>query len=111
MAHRRHSTGPTEPHSEREAVAEILSVTCHVAQPFGTVNPARTNLSATIWRTVAGGLYFLEPRSARASPGSARLARPVRAPPARKLALAGQPDDSIVGQVGHRFEPSEPSLS
>jgi penicillin V acylase-like amidase (Ntn superfamily) len=52
-----------EPSSKREAVAEILSVMHNAAQPFGTVDPARPNVSSTVWRTVVdfeSGMYFFE---------------------------------------------------
>lgn len=42
-----------QPQSEAEAVAEILSVMRNAAQPFGTPDPERPNISTTVWRTVA----------------------------------------------------------
>src|SRR5262249_9054559 len=41
-----------EPADQREAVAGVLSVMRNVAQPFGTADPARPNISPTRWRTV-----------------------------------------------------------
>ena len=41
----------------------MLSVTRGAAQPFGTVDPARPNISATRWSTVAGlthRVYYCE---------------------------------------------------
>lgn len=47
----------------REAVAGVLSVMRNVSQPFGVADPARPNISETLWRTVADltdGVYFYE---------------------------------------------------
>ncbi len=48
---------------ERQAIASVLSVTRGAAQPFGTVDPARPNISATRWSTVAdltNMVYYFE---------------------------------------------------
>jgi penicillin V acylase-like amidase (Ntn superfamily) len=48
---------------ERQAIASVLSVTRGAAQPFGTVDPARPNISATRWSTVAdltNKVYYFE---------------------------------------------------
>jgi penicillin V acylase-like amidase (Ntn superfamily) len=42
-----------QPKDQAEAVAELLSVMRNVAQPFGTPDPERPNISTTVWRTVA----------------------------------------------------------
>ncbi len=51
------------PDSARNAYAALLSVMRNAAQPFGTADPARPNISATIWRTLAdltNGVYAFE---------------------------------------------------
>src|SRR5690606_11567539 len=40
------------PNTIREQYARVLSVMRNVAQPFGTPDPERPNISATIWRTL-----------------------------------------------------------
>jgi penicillin V acylase-like amidase (Ntn superfamily) len=99
-----------EPESSREAVAEILSVMRNASQPFGTVDPARPNISATIWRTVShltDGLYLFEsafrPNVVWARIGALALSE---GQPARKLDLNGDPD--LVGDVTDSFQPSDP---
>jgi choloylglycine hydrolase len=91
-------------------VAEILSVMRNAAQPFGTVDPARPNISSTIWRTVidfTNGAYFFESsfspnivwvrvRELDLSPGQ----------PPRVLRLSGDGSD-LVGDVTGRFETAE----
>ncbi|MFT4039862.1 MAG: linear amide C-N hydrolase [Thermomicrobiales bacterium] len=52
-----------QPESEAEAVAELLSVMRNAAQPFGTPDPERPNISTTVWRIVAdltGKRYIFE---------------------------------------------------
>jgi len=44
---------PTNMSTSREAVAWIISVARNVAQPFGTPDPSRPNISPTRWRTVS----------------------------------------------------------
>jgi penicillin V acylase-like amidase (Ntn superfamily) len=47
----------------REAVAGVISVARNVAQPFGTADPHRPNISSTRWRTVSdltNGVYYFE---------------------------------------------------
>lgn len=100
-----------EPASQREAVAAILSVMRNASQPFGTADPARPNISATIWRTVANlgeGIYFFE---SSFSPNIVwvRLAGLDLSPgqPARVVRTSGAADD-LVGDVTGQFEVSEP---
>lgn len=48
---------------ERLAITSVLSVTRGAAQPFGTVDPSRPNISATRWSTVADlthRVYYFE---------------------------------------------------
>jgi penicillin V acylase-like amidase (Ntn superfamily) len=52
-----------KPDSSRNAYAALLSVMRNAAQPFGVADPARPNISATIWRTLAdltNGIYAFE---------------------------------------------------
>jgi choloylglycine hydrolase len=52
-----------QPRSESEAVAAILSIMRNAAQPFGAPDPARPNISTTVWRTatdLTNGRYVFE---------------------------------------------------
>jgi penicillin V acylase-like amidase (Ntn superfamily) len=99
-----------EPSSNREAVAELLSVTRNASQPFGTTAADRPNIAATIWRTVSdltSGVYFFESAS---DPNIvwiqiADLDLSAGAP-TLKLDLNGASD--LVGDVTARFAPAEP---
>ena len=51
------------PADRRECVAGVLSVMRNLAQPFGTPDPARPNISPTRWRTVCdltNRVYYFE---------------------------------------------------
>lgn len=94
---------------QRQAIASALSVTRGAAQPFGTVDPARPNISATRWSTVADlkhKVYYFESTT---SPNIvwARLADLDLSPgaPLLKLDLLGAPDQ--VGDVSAAFAPGE----
>jgi penicillin V acylase-like amidase (Ntn superfamily) len=94
---------------ERQAIASILSVTRGAAQPFGTVDPARPNVSATRWSTVADlthRVYYFESTT---SPNIvwARLEAFDFSPttPAVKLDLVSRPDR--VGDVSGAFVPGK----
>jgi penicillin V acylase-like amidase (Ntn superfamily) len=102
--------GLPAPRSDREAVAEILSVMRNTSQPFGTPDPDRPNIAPTIWRTVSdltSGLYFYESAFdpnivwIRIADLDLSLGQP-----ALKLDLHGESD--LVGDVTSRFQPSEP---
>jgi len=94
---------------ERRAIASVLSVTRGAAQPFGTVDPARPNISATRWSTVAdltNRVYYFESTTSPnivwvrldaldLSPGS----------PALKLDLVSDPDR--VGDVSAELRSGE----
>jgi choloylglycine hydrolase len=90
-----------KPETYREAVGGVLSVMRNVAQPFGTPDPARPNISATRWRTVAdltNRVYYFE---SSLSPNIVwvRLDRVSLAEgqPVRRIALKTNPD--MVGDV------------
>jgi len=94
---------------ERQAIASVLSVTRGAAQPFGTVDPARPNISATRWSTVAdltNRVYYFESTT---SPNIvwARLDALDFSPgaPALKLDLVSDPDR--VGDVSVEFRSGE----
>jgi choloylglycine hydrolase len=104
-----------EPHSEREAIAEILGVMRNVGQPF-SLSDARApgsgspHDSATRWRTVIDltrGIYFFESTT---SPNIiwVRLdgLKFAEGEPIRKLDLAGSPDR--VGDCSGDFAPATP---
>jgi choloylglycine hydrolase len=95
---------------EREAVAYVLSVMRNTSQPFGTSDPARPNISATRWRTVADlthRRYFWEQTT---SPNIVWVALDEldfkAGARARKLDVATRPDR--VGDVSRSFRPARP---
>ncbi|MFE1949323.1 linear amide C-N hydrolase [Streptomyces sp. NPDC059524] len=88
------------------AYAALLSVMRNAAQPFGTPDPARPNISMTIWRTLADlthGVYAFE---SSFSPDIVwtRLDA-VDFTRAARLDLSA---DGLVGDVTARYEPREP---
>jgi penicillin V acylase-like amidase (Ntn superfamily) len=99
-----------DPGSDREAVAEILSVMRNASQPFGTSDPDRPNIAPTLWRTVSdltSGVYFFEsttdPNIVWIEVAELDLSAGA---PALKLDLNGESD--LVGDVTSRFQPTEP---
>jgi penicillin V acylase-like amidase (Ntn superfamily) len=51
------------PNDNRGAIAGVLTMMRNAPAPFGTADPARPNISTTIWRTVAdqtNGVYYFE---------------------------------------------------
>jgi choloylglycine hydrolase len=101
--------GLPDPTTQRQAVANVLSVVRNVSVPFGMVDPQRPNLSQTIWRTVAdskGLVYFFESTS---SPGMVWVKLGEvdlsEGQPVRKLQLAGNPD--LAGDQTANLKPAE----
>ena len=99
-----------EPGSNRQAVAEILSVMRNTSQPFGTSDRDRPNIAPTLWRTVSdltSGVYFFEstsdPNIVWIQIADLNLSAGA---PALKLNLNGEAD--LVGDVTSRFQPAEP---
>lgn len=101
-----------EPKSYRECVAGVLSVMRNVSQPFGVADPARPNISATRWRTVAdltNLVYYFESTTSpfivwvklREQDFSAGMG-------VRMLDLIRQPDR--IGDCSRQFEPSRPFI-
>lgn len=99
-----------KPTNHRQAVASIISVMRNVAQPFGVADPARPNISSTIWRTVSdltNKVYFFESTTSpyliwvklekmNFSEGA----------PAMKLDMVNNPD--YLGDVSAEFKPTKP---
>jgi penicillin V acylase-like amidase (Ntn superfamily) len=99
-----------DPGSEREAVADILSVMRNASQPFAASDPDRPNIAPTLWRTVAdltAGVYYFEsasdPNIVWITVGDLDLSAGA---PSLKLDLNGDAD--LVGDVTSRFEPANP---
>ena len=94
----------------RTAIAEVLSVARNASAPFGTVDPARPNISTTRWRTVADlthRTYYFESATspniiwvALDELGFATSAEP------RKLDLVH--DGDFLGDVAEQFVVAEP---
>ena len=100
-----------QPRSTAEAVAEILSVLRNAAQPFGTVDPARPNISATIWRTTSvldERVYFFEssfaPNIVWVDLKKLDLSAGGKV---QKIDLVNHGDE-LVGDVTSKFETAEP---
>ncbi len=98
------------PANYREAVAGMLSVMRNVSAPFGTEEPGKPNISATIFRTIAdltNGVYFYESTS---SPNIVWLEldhlKLAAGAPVEKLELVDHPD--LVGDVTGQFHPAPP---
>ena len=98
------------PANYREAVAAMLSVMRNVSAPFGTNEPGKPNISATIFRTVAdltNGVYFYESTS---SPNIVWLEldhlKLAAGAPVEKLDLVDHSD--LVGDVTRQFRPAAP---
>jgi choloylglycine hydrolase len=96
------------PRSQREAVAAIMSVMRNVSAPFGLADPARPNISTTIWRSVNSleqrVMYFDGVYSANVF--WMNYGRFDHAPAAgvRKLTVVGNYD--LVGEVSGSFAPA-----
>ncbi|UCF43430.1 MAG: linear amide C-N hydrolase [Planctomycetota bacterium] len=100
----------TQPKSNRECVAGVLSVMRNISAPFGESDPGRPNISPTRWRTVCdltNLVYFFESTT---SPNIiwVKLKELDFSEGAgiRKLDLVKNPDR--VGDCSRQFEPSEP---
>jgi penicillin V acylase-like amidase (Ntn superfamily) len=81
-----------------------------MAQPFGTPDPTRPNISPTRWRTVCdltNGTYYFESTT---SPNiiwvSVRNQNFEEGPPVKKLDLVNKPDR--IGDVSTNFQETEP---
>jgi choloylglycine hydrolase len=99
-----------DPATDRQAIANVLSVVRNVSVPFGATDPNAPNLSTTIWRTVADHtrkVYFFE---STLSPNVVwvRLDKLNFAPgvPVKKLTLVDNYD--LAGEVSGAFEPARP---
>ncbi|NML48945.1 linear amide C-N hydrolase [Streptomyces sp. R302] len=92
--------------SPARAYAALLSVMRNAAQPFGTPDPARPNISATIWRTLAdltNGVYAFEssysPDIVWTHLDRVDFGRAARLDVTR---------EGLAGDVTDRYEPAEP---
>jgi penicillin V acylase-like amidase (Ntn superfamily) len=99
-----------KPVDTREAIAEILSVTRNVSQPFGIPDPYRPYVSTTRWRTVCdltNRVYYFESTT---SPNIiwVRLNELDfnEGAPVKKLDLVNEPDR--VGDVSSQFKETKP---
>jgi penicillin V acylase-like amidase (Ntn superfamily) len=99
-----------DPKSERQAIANVMSVMRNVSVPFGNVDPSAPNLSQTIWRTVGDNtnrVYYFE---STLSPSLVwvRLDQLNFNPgaPVKKLSLVG--NYNLAGDVTNQFVEAKP---
>lgn len=99
-----------EPKTDRQAMANIMSVMRNVSVPFGATDPKKPNIAPPIWRTAADNVqkiyYFKSTLSPNIvwvqlknfdfSPGA----------PVKRLKLAGNYD--LAGDVSKNFVAAEP---
>ncbi len=99
-----------DPKTDRQAVANVMSVMRNASVPFGATDPDQPNIAPTVWRSAADHvkkIYYFE--STR-SPNIVwvKLGELDFKPGAlvNKLDLVGNYD--LVGNVGNKFEPAKP---
>jgi penicillin V acylase-like amidase (Ntn superfamily) len=99
-----------KPNNIRETIAGVISVARNIAQPFGSPDPVRPNISSTRWRTVSdltNGVYFYESTT---SPNIIwvflRKLKFEKGSPIKKLDLVNEPDR--IGDVSAEFQDSKP---
>jgi choloylglycine hydrolase len=99
-----------KPNNIRETIAGVISVARNIAQPFGSPDPVRPNISSTRWRTVSdltNGVYFYESTT---SPNIIwvflRKLKFEKGSPVKKLDLVNEPDR--IGDVSAEFQDSKP---
>jgi choloylglycine hydrolase len=99
-----------DPKTDRQAIANVMSVMRNVSVPFGATDPSAPNIAPTIWRTAADHvrkIYFFEStlspyiiwvrlKSLDFKPGA----------PVKKLELVGNYD--LAGDVSDKFVAAEP---
>ena len=99
-----------KPNNIRETIAGVISVARNIAQPFGSPDQNRPNISSTRWRTVSdltNGVYFFESTT---SPNIIwvflRKLKFEKGSPVKKLDLVNEPDR--IGDVSAEFQDSQP---
>lgn len=99
-----------KPNNIRETIAGVISVARNIAQPFGSPDQDRPNISSTRWRTVSdltNGVYFFESTT---SPNIIwvflRKLKFAKGSPVKKLDLVNEPDR--IGDVSAEFQDSQP---
>jgi penicillin V acylase-like amidase (Ntn superfamily) len=99
-----------KPNNIRETIAGVISVARNIAQPFGSPDLVRPNISSTRWRTVSdltNGVYFYESTT---SPNIIwvflRKLKFEKGSPVKKLDLVNEPDR--IGDVSGEFQDSKP---
>lgn len=99
-----------KPTDTREVIAEVLSVTRNVSQPFGIPDPYQPNISTTRWRTVCdltNRVYYFE---STISPNIIWVRLDEldfdEGSPVKKLDLVNEPDR--VGNISSQFKDTKP---
>ncbi|NEO99892.1 MAG: linear amide C-N hydrolase [Symploca sp. SIO2E9] len=99
-----------EPETDRQAIANVMSVIRNVSVPFGESDPNEPNLSETIWRTIADHVnktyYFESTLSPNVVWVEFKNLDFGKGAPVKKLNLVGNYD--FVGEVSGEFVESPP---
>lgn len=95
-----------QPHNYREVVAGVASVLRNAAQPFGTPDPDRPNISPTIWRTICDHTnlrYYFE-SSTSPSIVWVDFAALNLTPGAPTLMLDTEQNEDLAGEITKEFQ-------
>ena len=99
-----------DPKTDRQALANVMSVMRNVSVPFGESNPDTPNIASTIWRTAAdhvGKVYYFESTLSPSIIWVCLTELDLGAgAPVKKLALTGDVDFN--GDVSGKFVEAEP---
>ena len=99
-----------DPKTDRQAMANVMSVMRNVSVPFGATNPDKPNIAPTIWRTAADHVHKIYYFESTQSPNIvwvelAGLNFKIGAP-VKKLNLVENYD--LTGNVGDKFVEAKP---
>ena len=99
-----------KPNNVRQTIAGIISVARNMAQPIGTSDPLRPNISATLWRTVSdltnGAYYFESTTSPNIIWVKLQNLDFEEGAPIKKLDMVHKPD--LIGDVSLQFQDATP---
>lgn len=101
-----------DPKTDRQAMANVMSVMRNVSVPFGATDPNKPNIAPTIWRTAADHVHKVYYFESTMSPSIVwvelgELDFKTDAP-VKKLNLAG--NYNLTGNVGDKFVEAKPFI-